>query len=74
MNQPKFAPGTKVTMLGYNDKQHVFFGITATVLENRQFQNATNDEWYWSALIEFQFLGETTQHFYPEKYLSIKEA
>jgi hypothetical protein len=61
-------------MVGYDDSGHVFYGITATVLSSKQFQNATNDEWYWSALIEYDFLGETTKNYYPEKYLSLKEA
>ena len=72
MNQPKFPKGSKVTMAGYDKQGHVFCGIVATVIDNRQFQNASNDDWTWSALIEYEFLGETVNNFYPEKYLSPK--
>ena len=62
-------------MVGYSELGHVFSGIVATVIDNCQFQNASNDDWTWSALIEFKEYEEVQRHYYPEKYLKLhKEA
>ena len=66
----KMAIGEKVTMLGYNDPNHIFYGIVAEITEFRQFQMASNDNWYWCAKLNYKFLGEQSSDWYPVRYLS----
>lgn len=71
--KPIISIGDKVTMEGFDDPESLFYGIVATVKGLEEHQNASDDDWHWSANIEYLFDGELGWSLYPVKFLKIHQ-
>ena len=64
--------GHKVTLVGYDQPGHVFYGVIASVIKLKQFQRASDDNWYECAYL-LDANGEPIGY-YPVMFLSLKDA
>ena len=69
MNKTAIEIGDQVTFPGYNDPQSVDYGTIGTVVELREFLNASDDDTHLSALVEETYLGKVHRHYCPVCYL-----
>lgn len=66
-----FKVGDNVYLQGHDDPQHINYKSLHKIIDFRQSQNASDDNYHWSALLEYNSFGEIRTCFYPVSSLQL---